>query len=135
MGPPRYGRWFINHKITPSNYSYIMLYLPFLATLIRQLNAILAAPILCPTLPMPSHVDPYRPWCALQCLRFRFRARDERQVKMTCQNIWMIPFLSWMIIDYRGCSWKKITMHELGSLVGSSKMDAFEPHITNLRFP
>ena len=23
MGPPRYGRWFINHEITPINYSCI----------------------------------------------------------------------------------------------------------------
>ena len=40
MGPPRYGHWFINHEITPSNYSYIY----YKATEIRQLNAILGTP-------------------------------------------------------------------------------------------
>ena len=34
--PQRCERWFINHEITPSNYSYIKLYLPFLATEIGQ---------------------------------------------------------------------------------------------------
>ena len=38
-GPP-YISWFINHCNPQFNYSYIYIYLPFLATFLRQLNAI-----------------------------------------------------------------------------------------------